>query len=660
MNVKKITLLMLSAIMAFSFTGCSKKDSGEEQKKFDEFMKQEFVESMEQSYPNTHIILENPKDYGVDTSKTKVQIDKELNETTMKENKELNEKSAKAFKEFDRDTLSDEQKETYDIYSYMLDYTTEMNDSKFDYMSMPLESMTGMHTQLPTLFSDWTLRNEQDVKDVITLMKSVRPYMDSILAYTKKQEEKGTLMLDIKSVKEYCEKVVKEDVNSSVLTGLNESIDNLKLGDDKTKQYKAELKKAFQEYFLPAYSDIIKTMKELDSSKNNTLGLSHMKNGKEYYELLFKQATGTDKSIEDIKKELNSMSRSSLLAVQSVISKNKNLYDEYVCMRITVNGCMVDISIKRSCPVNLWNQAKENSKGKDRMSVELNHYLEITRSRIHQIYRELETSDKVITVDLVRKLFYGVDEDNKTLLQVFREHNEQSRKLIGKDFVSKTVQRYETTTRYLEEFIKKEYQLSDIALNNLEANFISKFDAFLKIEKGCAQNSAITRLKNLKKIIRIALENDWIKKDPFAYYRFKLEETDPEFLTMDEIKIILAKEFTIKRVEQVRDVFVFCIFTGLAFSDVKDLSPEHLVKDNKGELWIRKNRQKTKIMCNIPVLPVAASILEKYKNVAECTGKLLPVLSNQRMNSYLKEIADVCGVQKNLCTHSARHSNLLF
>lgn len=330
MNVKKITLLMLSAVMAFSFTGCSKKDSGEEQKKFDEFMKQEFVESMEQSYPNTHIILENPKDYGVDTSKTKVQIDKELNETTMKENKELNEKSAKAFKEFDRDTLSDEQKETYDIYSYMLDYTTEMNDSKFDYMSMPLESMTGMHTQLPTLFSDWTLRNEQDVKDVITLMKSVRPYMDSILAYTKKQEEKGTLMLDIKSVKEYCEKVVKEDVNSSVLTGLNESIDNLKLGDDKTKQYKAELKKAFQEYFLPAYSDIIKTMKELDFSKNNTLGLSHMKNGKEYYELLFKQATGTDKSIEDIKKELNSMSRSSLLAVQSVISKNKNLYDEYV------------------------------------------------------------------------------------------------------------------------------------------------------------------------------------------------------------------------------------------------------------------------------------------------------------------------------------------
>ena len=205
----------------------------------------------------------------------------------------------------------------------------------------------------------------------------------------------------------------------------------------------------------------------------------------------------------------------------------------------------------------------------------MNHYLEITRSHVHEIYRELETSGKVI------KLFYGVDEDNKTLLQVFREHNEQSRKLIGKDFVSKTVQWYEATTRYLEEFIKKEYQLSNIALNNLEANFISKFDAFLKIEKGCAQNSAITRLKNLKKIIRIALENDWIKKDPFAYYRFKLEETDPEFLTMDEIKIILAKEFTIKRVEQVRDVFIFCGFTFVALTNVC-LIINKLQTNNKG------------------------------------------------------------------------------
>lgn len=163
-------------------------------------------------------------------------------------------------------------------------------------------------------------------------------------------------------------------------------------------------------------------------------------------------------------------------------------------------------------------------------------------------------------------------------------------------------------------------------------------------------------MKNLKKIIHLALKNGWIRKDPFAYYRFKIEDTDPEFLTMDEIKVILSKEFPIKRVSQVRDIFVFCCFTGLAFSDVKELSAEHVVRDNNGNLWIRKKRQKTSVMCNIPVLPVAASILDKYKEVAACTDKLLPVLCNQRMNSYLKEIADICGIGKNLTTHTARHS----
>ena len=326
-----------------------------------------------------------------------------------------------------------------------------------------------------------------------------------------------------------------------------------------------------------------------------------------------------------------------------------------VCMRITVNGCMVDVLVKRSCPVNLWNQAKENSKGKDRMSVELNHYLEITRSRIHQIYRELESTGKTITVDLMRKLYYGVDEDSKTLLQVFREHNEQSRKLIGKDFVSKTVQRYETTTRYLEEFIKKEYQLSDIALNNLEANFISKFDAFLKIEKGCAQNSAITRLKNLKKIIRIALENDWIKKDPFAYYRFKLEETDPEFLTMDEIKIIIGKEFTIKRVEQVRDVFVFCSFTGLAFIDLYNLKEENIKTFFDDGEWIVIHRQKTGTEADIKLLDYPKQIMEKYRGLCK-DGRVFPVPPYRSCLRSLKRLGKKCGITKPLSWHVSRHS----
>lgn len=329
-KIKKLILLSLVVSLAFSTAACSKKDPLEEQKKFDEFMKQEFIDSMEQSYVNTHIILENPQDYGVDTSKMELKIDEEISDETIQKSKASTQASAEKFKEIDRDLLTDEQKDTYDIYRFMMDYALEMNDDKFDYMSMPLESMSGMHTQLPTLFSDWTLRNEQDVKDVIELMKSVRSYMDSILTYTKKQEEKGTLMLDIQSIKSYCEKVVKEGTNSSVLSGLNESIENLGLGEEKTKQYEEELKETFETYFIPTYSDIIKTMDELDPSKNNTLGLCHMENGKEYYELLFKAAIGTEKSIKDIKKELEKMSISALLNVQSVVSQNQAIYEALV------------------------------------------------------------------------------------------------------------------------------------------------------------------------------------------------------------------------------------------------------------------------------------------------------------------------------------------
>ncbi len=327
-----------------------------------------------------------------------------------------------------------------------------------------------------------------------------------------------------------------------------------------------------------------------------------------------------------------------------------------VRMRITIDKRSVDISIKRSCPPNFWNQSKENSRGKDRSAIELNRYIELTRSRIHQIYRELETSDRSITAEIIRNIYYGVEKEKKTLLEVFEEHNTQIRLLIGKGFVEKTVQRYETTKRYLSEFIKKQYKVSDIALNDLESRFISQFDAFLKANKNCAHNSAITRLKNLKKIINFALENEWIDKNPFAFYRFKFETVDPVFLTMEEIKAIYSKNITVKRIEQVRDVFIFCCMTGLAFSDVENLDPSHLIIDNDGQLWIRKKRQKTKNMCNIPVLPIANSIIKKYELASKRTGKILPVVSNQKMNAYLAELANICKINKHLTTHVARHS----
>ncbi|QIK54474.1 site-specific integrase [Dysgonomonas sp. HDW5B] len=329
-----------------------------------------------------------------------------------------------------------------------------------------------------------------------------------------------------------------------------------------------------------------------------------------------------------------------------------------ISVRITVNGQYFEIYIKRSIPVDQWDQPRGRAKGKSRIATETNLYIEAIRSKIFQIHRELESDGRDITVETVRNKYFGVEEERKTLLQVFTEHNTEARSLIGKGYVDKTVQRFETTARYLSEFIKSEYNLSDIALKELDLAFIRKFDVFLKVEKNCAQNSAITRLKNLKKITRIAFSNDWMQKDPFVTYRFKFDETNPEFLSKEELDTLIQKEFPIQRLEIVRDIFAFCCFTGLAFTDIQQLKPEHLVKDNDGSMWIRKNRQKTKNMCNIPLLNTACQLIEKYKNHPECQKKniIFPVQSNQRMNSYLKEIADVCGISKKLTTHVARHT----
>ena len=348
------------------------------------------------------------------------------------------------------------------------------------------------------------------------------------------------------------------------------------------------------------------------------------------------------------------------LSVLFIIKKAKLLKngEAPICMRITVNKRVAEVMIKRSIPVDLWNQKKECSKGKDRVATELNHYINTVRAKVLQIHRELEIDNKPITADIIKDCFYGRDKVQRSLLEVYAEHNEKCRALIGKEYTESTVTKYDTSINRLKEYIRSCYHRDDIMLAELDGQFIRDFDFWLKTDKHCQNNSALKHLKNLKKVVRIALANDWIKKDPFYGIHFKQDEVNVEFLSREELDILMNKEFTIKRLEQVRDVFVFCCFTALAFVDVQQLSREHLIKDNNGALWIRKARQKTNQMCNIPVLSIPQRILRKYQDNAECIkkGVLLPVISNQRMNAYLKEIADLCGITKRLTTHVARHT----
>lgn len=329
-----------------------------------------------------------------------------------------------------------------------------------------------------------------------------------------------------------------------------------------------------------------------------------------------------------------------------------------ICLRITVNGKRAEIQVKRSIEIDKWNAQRECAIGKDRKYQELNHYLETVRTRVLRIHRELEQDDKPITAEILKNLFYGDNQAPKMLLEVFSEHNAKYRELIGKEVVKATVLRYERASRYLEEFMKEEYKMNDIPLRNINHEFVSNFEFFIKTEKNCAQNAAVKYMKILKKIITLAITNKWMTDNPFSGVKFKQTQSNREFLSEEELHIIMAKEFDIPRLVVVRDIFLFCCLSGLAFTDIQHLRPEHISKDPNGENWIRKPREKTNNMCHIPLLDIPALIAEKYKDHPVCIQKnmVLPVPSNQRMNSYLKEIADVCGISKRLSTHIARHT----
>jgi len=347
--------------------------------------------------------------------------------------------------------------------------------------------------------------------------------------------------------------------------------------------------------------------------------------------------------------------------VSFFIKKNQLLKngDAAVSLRITVNGQREELRTKKSINPALWSQAKECSRARDKVSRDLNEYILNSKMKLINIYQELEESGKAISATILKNKFFGMDdEDRKTLIAFFNEHNEKCRQLIGIDYVDITVRRYECCARYLKELIQKKYGEDDLLLREVKGELVRDFEFFMKTEKGCQQNTVIRYMKCFKKVINLAIANEYITRNPFAGIKFHEVPVNKEFLTLEELNRLSEKEFKIDRLELVRDVFLFCCFTGLAFIDVYNLRKEHLVTDNNGNLWIRKTREKTNNMCNIPLLTIPKEILDKYEDHPHCQikGVLLPVMCNQKMNSYLKEIAHLCGINKNLTTHTARHT----
>ncbi len=329
-----------------------------------------------------------------------------------------------------------------------------------------------------------------------------------------------------------------------------------------------------------------------------------------------------------------------------------------VFLRVTVDGVRAEVTLTLKVDVERWNSTAGRMKGSSRKDDEINKRLDTIRLRIMQIYRTMEMDDVSITSKGVIDEYLGRNTTPDIMLtDFFREHNDKCRQLIGKDMTAATVQRYETCLRHVKAFIKEKYGCDDITISRVNHKFVTDFEFYFKVTRGCSHNTTVKYLKNFKKITTIALVEEVISHDPFAKIKFHFEQIEKDFLEDFELQAIASKEFAIERLAHVRDVFIFCCFTGLGFSDVKQLTSEHIIKDKDDVLWIRKRRQKTNNMCNIPLLNIAQQILERYKGHPACKGDaLLPVPSNQRMNGYLKEITDICGINKQVSTHTARHS----
>jgi site-specific recombinase XerD len=330
-----------------------------------------------------------------------------------------------------------------------------------------------------------------------------------------------------------------------------------------------------------------------------------------------------------------------------------------IYLRITINGePPKEVSIGRKCEPTNWISKANRAKGNTESLKMLNAYLDAIATKFEQIHTTFVKLGMEVSTDVLLNKYLGKEQQVKYVLEVFSEHNDNVRALVGKGFSVNTLKTYKSSLTHLTNYIQKEFRIKDVSVSNIDYKFIVGYEFYLRTTKNCIDTSAAKYVKHLRKIINICLAHQWISYDPFLRYKNTAKPRPREFLSKDELERITEKMLSIPRLGQVRDVFVFSCYTGLAYIDVNKLRKSEIRKGDDGTMWIYTTREKTDTPSHIPLMDVANELILKYADNAQCEAKglVFPVLSNQRMNSYLKEIADVCGVTKVLTFHMARHT----
>jgi integrase/recombinase XerD len=328
--------------------------------------------------------------------------------------------------------------------------------------------------------------------------------------------------------------------------------------------------------------------------------------------------------------------------------------------RITVNGKKVNISIKHKVDVKSWDPKGQKMRGNNAIAKEINLYLDEVKSGIIQCYRDLKTENRILTAELIKARYLGEDKMHYSLRDIFSYHNDTMEHTLK----ANTMGHYKTTQKHILTYLNKKYKASDIPLENLDYMFVVGFEGFLRSYQSRASqgiignNAAMKHIQRLRKMITLAYNMEWIDRDPFVQYKPKLEKKQRAFLTETELQRVEELPCPIERLSIVRDLFIFSCYTGMSYVDIVKLKRDNILLGIDSNPWIMTERMKTKVPIKIPLLPVVEALIKKYNDHprTKFSDGLMPYISNQKLNSYLKELADVCGISKNLTFHMARHT----
>lgn len=325
-----------------------------------------------------------------------------------------------------------------------------------------------------------------------------------------------------------------------------------------------------------------------------------------------------------------------------------------IYLRITVRKQITEFSLKRKIEFEHWNKDLQMSTQKGNQGREINYFLQQSKTKAYEIYNQLKNEGHFITPQLIKNYFLGKASDQKQLMKLIDYHQTKMKNVLAQG----TLKNYFTTKNYLIEFLHEELKNSDIYLKQINYKFILDFEYFLRNKDSLNNNGVMKHLERFKKLMNFAHTLEWIDKNPVSKFKLKFNSVDTDYLSEKELKRIEELDLD-KPYHQVnRDIFIFSCYTGLAYSDVKSLSRENLMKGINGRNWISFKRKKTEVSVRIPLLKRAQEILNKYKNHPKIKGtdKLLPVYSNQKTNQYIKEVAIIAKIRKKPSFHMARHT----